>query len=143
MISEYIWLIAGLAGLIAEVLMPGFFLLWLGLAALLTGIVHYFMPMLGLFWQVMLFALLSILCVGIGLRLRPRKVTTSINTAGAGLIGRGATALVFEGHEGRVRVGDSDWPATLAKGETPPSAGTRMLIVGVSGIKLVVQQTPG
>ena len=62
-----------------------------------------------------------------------------MNTQTAGLAGRVATALVFHGREGRVRVGDSDWAARVPTGVPPPDPGTRLRVDGVDGTVLIVR----
>ena len=54
------WVVAGLVLLIAEVFLPGAFLMWLGFGALLTGVLAWLIP--GLIWQAeaLIFVVLSI-----------------------------------------------------------------------------------
>ena len=52
-----------------------------------------------------------------------------LNTQQAGLAGRSATALTFQGREGRVRVGDSDWAARVP----PDVRGTRVRLAAARG----------
>ena len=54
----WLWLALGLLLAAAEMLAPGFFLIWLAGAALLTGAAAYLLP-LGLGLQVLLFAVLA------------------------------------------------------------------------------------
>ena len=53
--------------------------------------------------------------------------------------GRAGYELAFEGREGRVRLGDSDWPAQLPRGTAPPVPEARLRVVGVKGVVLMVQ----
>ena len=64
----WLWLILGFVLVGAEVMMPGAFLLWPGIAALLTGMVAYSMPGLG--WQALavLFAVLTVASALLGRR---------------------------------------------------------------------------
>jgi membrane protein implicated in regulation of membrane protease activity len=145
MSDSLIWLLAGIGLLILEVALPGVFLMWLGLAAIGTGLILQAVSP-GFETQVVAFAVLAAISIGIGLRLRRRgraPGAKSINTQEAGLAGRAATALSFEGREGRVRVGDSDWPARLASGSAPPNPGDRMRVVGVDGTVVIVQADGG
>ncbi len=132
-----VWLVAGLLLVVAEVFVPGAFLVWLGLAAIGTGLVALPVPVaFGL--QVVVFAVLAALSIAVGLRLRGRRPSPVLNTPGAGLVGRPARVLAFEGREGRVRVGDSDWPARLASDATMSAVDTQLVVVGVDGMTLVV-----
>ena len=131
------WLIGGVALCIAEVLLPGMYLLWLGLAAFGAGIVCRLVT-LGLGGQVVAFALLALVSVLIGIRKGRARPTVEVNRPGSGLIGRQATALSFSGAEGRVRLGDSDWPARLTTGAAVPN-GALLVVEGVDGLTLLVR----
>jgi hypothetical protein len=130
------WLLAGLGLLIAEAVLPGAFLMWLGLAACGAGLLTLAGD-LRFEWQVIAFAVLAAVSVAVGLRLRRRRV--SLNTQQAGLVGRTATALVFRGREGRVRVGDSDWAARLPPDVVEPTTGAALKVTDVQGTVLIVR----
>jgi hypothetical protein len=132
-----VWLLAGLGLLILEMLAPGAFLMWIGLAAIGTGLL-ILLSGIGFDAQVVAFALLTVLSLAVGLRLR-RHPPNRLNTQRAGLVGRSATALSFSATEGRVRVGDSDWPARLAAGTTVPEPGARLRVEDVDGMVLIVR----
>jgi inner membrane protein len=131
-----IWLVAGLALLMIEILAPGAFMMWLGLAACGTGLVMLATGV-GFELQVVTFGVLAAISLGVGLRIRRRPVR--LNTQQAGLAGRSATALAFQGREGRVRVGDSDWAARVPPDVAEPIAGTRLRVEGVDGTVLIVR----
>jgi inner membrane protein len=130
------WLLGGVVGLIAEALLPGFFLLWLGLAAICTGVLTLATDA-PFHWQVVSYAVFAAIAIAIAVRLRTRP-TERLNTPGSGLIGRRATALAFQGSDGRVRLGDSDWPARLTAKTAVPT-GTHLRVVGVDGTVLLVE----
>ncbi len=135
------WIAAGLILLLAELVVPGVFLMWIGLAAIGTGgAVALGLGSFGL--QVTCFAVLSAASIAIGLRLR-RPPERRINMPESGLVGRTVHALAFDGREGRVRLGDSDWPARLVHGAAPPAPDTRLRVVAVIGVVLVVQPMDG
>ena len=128
---HWAWLIlAGVLG-IAEIVMPGIFLIWIGLAALVTGLLTL---LLGIAepLQFALFAMLAIAAVFAGRRwfaLNPIESSDPLlNDRTARLVGE--TVMVVEaidGGEGRVRVGDGVWPA---KGADAP-VGTRLRVTGI------------
>ena len=133
------WLALGLVLATAEMLLPGYFLIWLAAAALLTGVLagvaEITLPV-----QVAVFAALSIVAVLIGRRwLRANPITSPeplMNDRGARLVGE--TALVtraLTGGEGKVSHGDTEW---LARG---PDAepGARMRVTGHDGAVLFVE----
>lgn len=132
-----VWLIVGLALLMVEMLAPGVFMMWLGLAAIGTGAVAFAINV-GFEFQVAAFAVLSAISLAVGLKLG-RRPAAKVNTQNAGLAGRSATALVFQGREGRVRVGDSDWAARVPSGIAVPEPGARLRVEGVDGTVLIVR----
>ena len=133
-----LWVAAGLILLILEVLMPGVFLMWLGLAACGAGILTLAFGW-GFAAQVVAFGLLTAVTLSLGLRLRRSAGPPILRTENDGLVGRPATALVFQGRDGRVRLGDSDWPARVPPHVAPPDPGTRLRVERVDGTILVVR----
>jgi inner membrane protein len=131
-----IWVAAGLGLLILEMLLPGVFMLWLGLAACGTGLLTLAFQF-EFVAQVVSFGVLTIVTLSIGLYMRrPRQV---VHTESEGLIGRPATALVFRGRDGRVRLGDMDWPARVPPDTRPPDPGARLRVAQVDGTVLIVR----
>lgn len=136
MIAGLIWVAVGVVLMALEAAAPGVFLLWLGLAALVAGLLTLGLS-LGFGIQALAFVAAAVISVGIGLRLRHRRrAATDLNTQSSGLVGRRARALAFEGRIGRVRVGDSDWPARLREGRAEPD--DTLTVVAVEGMTLVV-----
>jgi membrane protein implicated in regulation of membrane protease activity len=136
-----IWILGGLALLGAELLLPGVFLLWIGLAAIGTGLVLLAADP-GLAATVVVFIVLLVAGIAAGLRLRRREapVTGEPNLPGAGLLGREGSLLPHAGPGFRVRIGDSDWPARLAPGVAAEAAipGALVRVRAVEGMTLVV-----
>jgi membrane protein implicated in regulation of membrane protease activity len=139
-LGPWAWVILGLALIGLEMIAPGVFLLWLGLAALATGLASW---LFGLSWQVawLAFAALSLAAVALGRAVTKR--TDSEMTEGGGLNRRGSDLVgrdfVLEapitGGVGRLRVGDSSWRI-----EGPDAAaGARVRVVRVDGATLAVR----
>jgi membrane protein implicated in regulation of membrane protease activity len=137
--AHWWWLILGVILSIAEIIMPGVFLIWLGAAALLTGVLTlaFDLPDAAQFG---VFAAAAVVAVYVGRRwLSAHPIESSdplLNDRAARLVGR--TVLVVEpiqGGEGRVKVGDGVWNA---RGPDVPS-GTRMRVVGADGSRLIVE----
>lgn len=112
---EYIWL--GLAALLAlaELFVPGVFLIWVAAAAALTGIISLFID-LTFAGQLTLFGLSTILAVLGGRRWYLTHHVESenplLNNRSAQLIGRSVTVVeAISATSGRVKVGDGEWPA--------------------------------
>lgn len=133
------WLIAGLILGIAEMVVPGVFLVWLGLAAVVTGLATLAFG-LGTAAQFVIFAMAALASVYAGRRfLKDNPIESTdplLNDRAARLIGQ--TVLVvepIEGGEGRVKVGDGVW---IARGpDTPP--GARVRVTGAEGATLLVE----
>jgi membrane protein implicated in regulation of membrane protease activity len=132
-----IWIVAGLVLLMLEIHAPGAFMMWLGLAAVGTGLV-VLVSGIGFELQVVTVSVLAAISLAIGLRFRHRR-PARLNTQQAGLAGRSATALTFHGREGRVRVGDSDWAARVPPDVPEPASGSRLRVEGVDGTVLIVR----
>jgi inner membrane protein len=135
-IDWVIWIAAGIALLIAEVILPGVFMMWLGLAACGAGVLtmafHFAFAA-----QVIAFGILTAVALAVALRL-PRGHRL-VKTEQEGLIGRPVTALVFDGRDGRVRLGDTDWPARVPPGVPPPDPGARLRVEKVDGTVVIVR----
>jgi inner membrane protein len=138
-LGAWAWILLGLALAALELLSPGIFLIWLGLAAILTGLVD---GGLDLSWQAstLLFAALSVAAVLAGRAIsRPavqKDDASALNRRGEALVGRSFTLEApIAGGEGRVRVGDSSWRVT---GPDAP-AGSAVRVVRVDGSTLVVE----
>jgi membrane protein implicated in regulation of membrane protease activity len=132
-----IWIVAGLALLMLEIHAPGAFMMWLGLAACGTGLI-VLVSGIGFEMQVVTLGVLAAISLGIGLRFR-RSRPGRMNTQQSGLAGRAATALAFQGREGRVRVGDSDWAARVPPDVAEPASGARLRVESVDGTVLIVR----
>ena len=142
-IEYWHWLALGgmLAGL--EILAPGVFLIFPGLAAAVVGIVLIALP--GLDWrlQLLLFAALAVAFIFIGRRIYGRMSQSDdhsrLNRRGDRLVGEVyPLAGRMTGGRGRLRVGDTDWSARLAEGGGDIAAGTPMRITAVDGATLIV-----
>ncbi|CAN5122092.1 NfeD family protein [soil metagenome] len=135
------WVILGLVLIGGEVLAPGIFLIWLGLAALLTGAV---VGITDIGWQVaaLVFAGFSLVSVFAGRLLTRRRgeepdAATGLNDRGRQLIGKVFRLdATMTGGEGRVRVGDSSWRITGPE----LLAGSEIRVVRVEGATLVVEK---
>jgi membrane protein implicated in regulation of membrane protease activity len=136
---HWLWLIAAAALGIAELIVPGVFLIWIAAAAAGTGLLTLLFGV-GVAFQFALFALLSIASVYAGRRwYAAHPVATSdplLNNRAARLIGRTVTVVAAIEHgEGRVKVGDSVW-----NGRGPDcEAGRQVRIVGAQGTCLIVE----
>lgn len=112
-LGSWAWMILGLVLLVIEVLAPGVFMLWFGLAAVVTGLISFVIP-IGPQAQLGLFAVLSLVCVLIGRKLFTgnEKETDQplLNKRGDQLVGKTfqVTTAIKHGR-GKIRVGDTVW----------------------------------
>ncbi|MBR0551631.1 NfeD family protein [Stakelama marina] len=135
-----LWLIAAALLGIAELLIPGVFLVFVALAAGITGVLTLLFPELGLPGQLISFGAWSVVAVLIGRRWYGNDDGPSadprLNDRIARLIGEHVTVThAIEGGYGRVRVGDGEWPA---RGPDVP-VGTRVCVSGASEGILIVE----
>jgi membrane protein implicated in regulation of membrane protease activity len=129
----WIWIIAGLLLVGGELALPGVFLVWLGLAAGLTGLAE---AAFGLPWQgqLLLFSVLAVAAVVLASRLN-RQRAPILNLGAHRLIGRSFRLEngIVAG-EGRVRLDDTLWRVT---GPNLP-AGAPVRVTDVEGTVLRV-----
>jgi hypothetical protein len=139
--THWFWLSLGLILGVAEMVAPGFFLMWLGLAALIVGILDYFLP-ITLAYQVAMFAILSVLTVFAGKKFLQKNPIESddvnLNDRGARMTGEIVTVVepIANGH-GRVKVGDSVWNAR----GMDAAMGASVRVIGADGAVLLVEGT--
>jgi membrane protein implicated in regulation of membrane protease activity len=127
------WILIGLVLMGAELAISGVFLVWLGTAAMVTGLEVAVVPMR---WQaqIVLFAVLSVGLVVVAQK-RMTGRPNSLNRGARGLIGQEfrLDAAIANGL-GRIRVNDTLWRVS---GPDAP-AGTRIRVTGIDGTVLTV-----
>lgn len=132
------WFVLGGVLLVAEIVLPGAFLLWLGLAALATGALA-FLVLVGWQVQVLAFAALAVVSILIGRRLTPAPGAASdrpfLNRRAESQVGRVfiLDTPIVDG-SGRVRIDDSVW--RIAGPDLP--VGAKVIVLKVDGTLLVV-----
>ena len=137
--QHWFWLSLGFILGAVEMIAPGFFLMWLGLAAIIVGMLTWALP-ISLPLQVALFAILSVLTVYAGKKfLKDNPIESDdpkLNNRGARLTGEIVTVVeaIADGH-GRVRVGDTDWNAR----GSDAAAGAKVRVIGADGAVLLVE----
>jgi membrane protein implicated in regulation of membrane protease activity len=133
------WLIFGFILMALELLAPGVFLFWLGLAALLVGLVSFVVHPS---WQaqLLMFAVFAAIAVPVWRRLAKSNSTASVsnpflNRRADALVGRVFTLEkpIIDG-AGTVRIDDTIW--RVAGPDAP--AGSRVRIVQADGANLTV-----
>ena len=137
--QHYMWLALGVFLCAAEILVPGMFLIFLGLAALVTGLIAWMVP-IALPFQIVIFVALAFVAVFLGrnfVRKNPiEEADPMMNKRGDRMTGETATVVeALADGSGRVKHGDSVW---LARG--PDTAkGAKVRINGSDGAVLLVE----
>ncbi len=135
-----LWLAAGLALGIAELLVPGVFLIFLAIAAGVTALTVWALPELPVVLQLADFAVWSVVCVVIGRRwYRDFPVESEgpvLNQPVVRLRGQIVTVTTpIVGGEGRARLADGEWPVRGPNAES----GTRLRVAHVDNGVLLVE----
>nr|WP_248306231.1 NfeD family protein [Devosia oryzisoli] len=131
----WLWIIAGLVLLGLELAVPGGFLLWMGVAGLLTGLIALRYP---LAWPIqwLMFGGFSLGAILLWTKVyRPRVAADRLGRRLESLVGKEAVLETATGADyGRILLGDTVW---LVSGPELP-AGTRVKIIGADGAVLKV-----
>jgi inner membrane protein len=136
---HWFWLTLGALLAVAEIVAPGFFLIWLALAAIVTGLAAWVLPISSAI-QVGMFAVLSVVAVyGARRWLAQNPIQTDdplLNDKGGRMVGEIATVVeAIANGSGRVSIGDSVWNA-----QGPDAAtGAKMRVTGVKGTAVSVE----
>lgn len=136
---HWIWLAVGLVLVTAEIAVPGVFLIWLGIAAMLTAGLAFAVPV-GVEIQVLSFVVLSLVSAFAGRNwLRDNPIIGAdpmMNRRGRRLVGEVVRVTeAIEDGTGRVHQGDSEW---IARGPDA-EVGAKMRITGNDGAILLVE----
>ncbi len=144
LVASYGWWLLALLLIAAELVAPGYFLLWVGLAAAIMGLVMLVFPGLAFLAQAILFALLAIgVCFVYWKYIRPaaelRDDQPLLNRKGDRMIGRRVLVVdAIVNGRGKVKVGDSVW---LVEG-SDCQIGTPVRVTAVNGTTLQVVADP-
>ena len=136
----WLWLIGGVILLIAEVIAPGFSLIFIGAAGIVTGLLSLALG-LPVTLQLATFAILAFLAVRlVGRRFYASRYDYSadplLNDRAGRLLGKVVVVVqAVDSHSGRVRVGDGEWSARGG----PAAPGERVRIVDIEGNCLKVE----
>jgi membrane protein implicated in regulation of membrane protease activity len=138
MSAGLVWILAGLCLFGAELLLPGVFLLWIGIAAIGTGLALLAWP--GMAFGYVVATFIGLLSAGILVGLWFRRITgdrPDVNLPGSAVVGRIGIVTDTTGPLLRVRLGDSDWAAEC---DERCAVGDRVAVVDVAGTHLKVRR---
>ena len=139
------WMVLGFALLVLEIIVPGFFLIWIAVAALITGTLSLLFWDAG-FWvwqvQILMFLALALVAAYLGNKFmggnNDKTDQPLLNRRGEQMIGRIATLTepITDGR-GRVRIGDTMW--RVSGPDLPIGAKVRVKAATETDLELVVE----
>lgn len=139
---HYLWWIVALLLIGGEVILPGYFMLWIGIAAAAMGLVVLAVPDIGVIGQAILFGVLAFLsCFAYWKFVRPRldripAGNERLNRRGEQLIGqRFPLCEAIVRGRGKAKIGDGMW---LVTGPDLP-VGATIEVLSVDGTTLQVK----
>ena len=140
-----LWLILGIALMIAELFTLGFVLFWFGLGALAAAMVGFIG--LGFVWQFMAFAVVSVALTAMSrtifYKYLPSGEESSVRSNVDSLPGQVGTVTIGSSgalKESAVRVYGSTWTAYPMDGETELTEGEKVEVVEVRGSSIYVRR---
>ena len=141
LLNNYGWWLLALVLIGAEVIAPGYFMLWIGIAAGVMGMLTFVLPTMSELVQAIVFAVLAIASCAIYWRfVRPlaelRNDQPLLNRRGERMVGRRVVIVepIVNGR-GKVKVGDGAW---LAEGPDLP-IGQEVEVTACEGTTLKVR----
>ncbi|MBZ9670510.1 NfeD family protein [Mesorhizobium sp. B3-2-1] len=140
------WMVLGFVLLVVEVIAPGFFMLWIGIAALVIGAVSLLIWDAAIWtWQVqvLLFLVLSLVSAFVGKKLMGGRDQPSdqplLNRRGAQMIGKMATlAEPIRDGRGRIKLGDTLW--RVSGPDLPAGTQVRVTAAADTDLELTVER---
>ncbi len=142
MSAEIFWMILGFAFLIMEIFTTSFFIMWFGLAGLITALVSW-LWIDSFMLQLLIFAVSSFILV-----LYTRKMANRIakdptrKITQDNIIGKEGTVIELitsDGSKGIVKVLGQEWRA-VSDNETAIEKGSKVEILNLTGVKLTVKK---
>ena len=141
--SFWSWLSIGVLLMIAELFIPGTFVMWFGLGAVLTGLIVGVFGGLSITMQLFIFVVMSLISLALGVFVYgkvfgPNKEKGNDTRTGAQrLIGKSfIVSETIQNGQGKILVGDTVW---LARSKKKIAKGTEVVVVGTDGTQLLVE----
>lgn len=140
-LGPWSWVILGVFLIAFETVVPGVYLAWFGISAIVVGTLMFAAgDAISFPWQLVLFAVIAVATVLAARRFANKQDVESedrdLNQRSAQYLGRVVVVEdAISGGRGRVRVGDTLWPAS---GADAPK-GTRVRITGAHGTVFTVE----
>ena len=140
------WIVFGVALMLSEIALTTFFILWFGVAAIVVGVLLFFVPAISVSGQIFLWTVLSsVLAFAWFKYLKPLSIDrTKAGLSREAIVGEVGQVIVAPAGErrGRMRfsvpvLGADEW-TIIAK--EPVVDGDRVRVVDVSGNALLVEK---
>ena len=139
----WLWIYAGAALMLLELIAPGFILCFFGLSAATVGVLKFvFGSAFTLTWQLAAFSVFSVLYIVILRRYLKRvfvggkvETKTDFDNESVGRVGK-LTAAIQPPLTGRVMLGDSEW---TAESERPIEVGANVRVVAQQNLTMKVE----
>ena len=140
----WLWIYAGAALMLLELVAPGFILCFFGLSAATVGVLKFaFGEAFTLTWQLATFSAFSVLYIIILRRYLKRvfvggkvETKTDFDNESVGRVGK-LTAAILPPLTGRVMLGDSEW---TAESERPIEVGANVRVVAQQNLTMKVEE---
>ena len=140
----WLWIYAGAALMLLELIAPGFILCFFGLSAATVGVLRFvFGEVFTLTWQLAAFSVFSVLYIVILRRYLKRvfvggkvETKTDFDNESVGRVGK-LTAAIRPPLTGRVMLGDSEW---TAESERPIEVGANVRVVAQQNLTMKVEE---
>ena len=137
------WMSLGIILMILELIIPGTFMVWFGLGALLTGLTIFIFSGLNIATQLFVFVIMSVICVIFGIFIyekifgKNKDEDHNKKTGAHRYIGHTYTVCEdFKNGRGKITVGDSVW---LAISDKNYKKGDDVTVKNVNGTQLIVE----
>lgn len=141
--SIWSWMSLGVILMILELLVPGTFLIWFGLGAILTGLTILIFTGLSASTQLLIFVIMSLICVAFGIFVyakifgKNKDNEHNKKTGAHRYVGnRFTVAEPFKNGRGKITVGDSVW---IAVSDKEFKKGDEVTVIDVKGTQLIVE----
>jgi membrane protein implicated in regulation of membrane protease activity len=145
-IEYWHWIVFGVLLVLSEIALTTFFILWFGVAAIVLGIILFFVPWLTLSWQILIWTLLSsLLALAWFKYLKPLSIDrTKAGLSREAIVGEVGQVISVPGEarRGRLRfpapiLGTDEWQIISSDSL---AIGDRVRVVDVSGNSLLVEK---
>ena len=140
----WLWIYAGAALMLLELIVPGFVLCFFGLSAATVGVLKFaFGDAFTSAWQLAAFSVFSILYIALLRRCLTKvfvggkvETKTDFDNESVGRVGR-LTVAIEPPITGRVMLGDSEW---TAEAERPIKAGANVRVIAQQNLTMKVEE---